>query len=62
MLNNLIDIRTIFLNHNLLLKVIHKDPLNIFELFWDVKMEMEFWGETQKYNKHRNGTHFTPQL
>ena len=47
MFNILIDNRTIFLIPYLLLKGLQKDPLNICELFWNVKMEDGIFGKIQ---------------
>ena len=59
MLNILIDFRIIFLFRPLLLKGLYKDPINIRQLFWGVKIEHWYF---QKNTKHKMGTYFTPQL
>ena len=50
MLNILIDIRIYFYILPLLLKGIHTDSLNISDIFWDVKMEMDFWIKKKTLN------------
>ena len=45
----------------LLLKGLYKYYINICDIFWDVKMENGVFVKIQK-NKHKTGTHFTPQL
>ena len=44
------------------IKDIHKDSLNICELFVDVKMEIYIFGKTQKINTYKNVSQFTQQL
>ena len=39
----------------MLLKSLHQDPLNICELFWDVKMDNELVGKRDKKPETQNG-------
>ena len=41
-----------------LLKILHKNFLNICELFWDVKLENEPFGKTHQNQRHKTGTRF----
>ena len=56
------DIEDNFSISPILLNVLHKDPLDICELFWDVKIEIFIFSKTPKINIHKTSIQFTQQL